>query len=761
MDAPMHLPTRPPAAFIDELPQALLPLVDARRWVIWRWTEPTDGSKPDKPLYRANDPWRYASSQDPTSWGSYASAMNAVAAAEADGAGYVLRDDAAHVFLDLDQCRDPVTGALADWAQRLVEEADSYTEVTPSGRGLRIIGRNESLSAPVHRRVAMPEGGGVEIFHRCPRYVTVSGQRLTGTPDQLRPICDVAADLLLLAQPSTPRGLDRMPASAAASAPALTPTSAATPAPNPDAAGLPEDIAAALAVIPNADVSWDDWSRIGMTTWRASGGSAEGLSAWKAWSAKSSKHSDAACDERWRHWFRSPPTRLGFASLYRLARQANPLWVKPSLLRPSMGHAAPGAGAQGGSADWEGEVGGAVSAPSIESYSGGQEAPAVTLTATPFEPADLASLAPREWVYGHFLIKRFVSVLGAPGGTGKTAYAIAVGLSVALGRPLIEEPVHSPGAVWIYNLEDPRDELLRRVQAVLLAHDVPPGRLAGRLYLDSGRDQPLILAARLPDGSVVAMPVVEQLIAELQRRQVRLLIVDPFVKSHRLEENRNEQVDFAATLWARVADAAGCAVLLVHHFRKGGIAGDADAFRGASALIDAARAAVTLTVMSQSEAESFKIPAEERRFCIRADNAKLNLAPPPDRAVWLRLRSIELPNTDHVQAATRWEPPTVWEGLSGPTVLEVLRQIDTAPTDDLWCARKQAGERWAGKLLMQHGERSEQQAATILKAWEKQGVLKTESFTNTARKERQGYRVDAQKYSDMRRDLGGRAAVDE
>ena len=44
----------------------------------------TDGSKPDKPLYRASDPWRYASTQDPASWGSYGSAMNAVAAALVD-----------------------------------------------------------------------------------------------------------------------------------------------------------------------------------------------------------------------------------------------------------------------------------------------------------------------------------------------------------------------------------------------------------------------------------------------------------------------------------------------------------------------------------------------------------------------------------------------------------------------------------------------------------------------------------------------------
>ena len=740
MDAPTHLPTRPPAAFIDELPQALMPLVDARRWVIWRWTEPTDGSKPDKPLYRANDPWRYASTQDPASWGSYGSAMNAVAAGEADGAGYVLRDDAAHIFLDLDQCRDPVSGALADWAQRLVEEADSYTEITPSGRGLRIIGRNESLSAPVHRRVAMPEGGGVEIFHRCPRYVTVSGQRLTGTPDQLRPICDVAADLLLLAQPAAPRSPDGMPSAALA------------PAPNPDAAGLPEDIAAALAVIPNADVSWDDWSRVGMTTWRASGGSAEGLSAWKAWSAKSSKHSDAACEQRWRHWFRSPPTRLGFASLYRLARQANPLWVKPSLLRPGMGHAVPGTNVQGGSTDWEGEVPRAVSTPSSESYSGGQEAPADSLTATLFEPAEFASLAPREWVYGHFLIKRFVSVLGAPGGTGKTAYAIAVGLSVALGRALIEEPVHSQGAVWIYNLEDPRDELLRRVQAALLAHDVPPGRLAGRLYLDSGRDQPLILAARLPDGSVVAMPVVEQLIAELQRRQVRLLIVDPFVKSHRLEENRNDQVDFAATLWSRVADAAGCAVLLVHHFRKGGIAGDADAFRGASALVDAARAAVALRAMDEKEAERFGIDEEERWFFVRADNAKLNLAPRPLDATWLQLRSITLPNGDHVQAVARWRPASVFKDLTLAASADLIEQLGS-PRDDgeHWSARSQDSDRWAGTLITSVVGCTQEQARVILAGYLKSQALQIVEYQSPKqRKQRKGLNHDPQVVAGMR-----------
>ncbi len=726
---------------IYPLPEALRPLAAARRWVVWRWTDAAPGAKPDKPLFRAGDPWRHASTQDPASWDSFGAAMGAVAAGEADGAGYVLRDDAEHVFLDLDDCRDPVSGAIAGWALRLVEECGSYAELTPSGRGLRIVGTNEGFRAPVHRSVAMPDGGRVEVYHRCPRYVTVSGLLLPEAPDALRPICDVAADLLLLAQPAVAAQPD---------APPPTPESHQA---NPDAIAVPEDIASALAQIPNADLPWDEWSRVGMAAWRASGGGEDGFAAWNAWSAKSAKHRDTACEERWRHWFRSPPDRIGFASLYRLARLANPLWVKPSLVPGLQAHARAQGGVQAGAVDWEGEVPRTAQAPP-------SAAPAA-LTATPFDPAELATLGPREWVYGHFLIRRFVSVLGAPGGTGKTAYAVAVALAVALGRPLVEEPVHAPGPAWIYNLEDPRDELLRRVQAALIAHGVRPDDLAGRLFLDSGRDRPLVVAARLPDGTVVATPVVEALIEELRRRRVALLVVDPFVKSHRLEENRNEQIDFAAALWARVADAAGCAVLLVHHFRKGGVAGDADAFRGASALVDAARAAVTLTVMSEREAEGFGVPPERRRFHVRADNAKLNLAPPPDRAVWLELRSVELPNGDRVQAAARWEAPSAWDGLPARVVLDVLREIDAAPPDELWGSRRQSGDRWAGKLLVELGGRSEDQAAAILKAWEGNGLLVQVTFTNKQRKERHGYRVDAQKHCDMQRDLGGGRAWQE
>lgn len=383
-----------------------------------------------------------------------------------------------------------------------------------------------------------------------------------------------------------------------------------------------------------------------------------------------------------------------------------------------------------------------------------QKAEKGALTATPFDATEFDGLAPRKWVYGHFLIERFLSVLGAPGGTGKTAYAMGVAVSVALNKPLLGEQVHKPGNVWLYNLEDPRDEILRRLYAVCIEHRIPATELAGRLFIDSGREKPLVVAERTQDGRIVAMPVVDELVAELRARGIRLLIVDPFVKSHRLEENRNEQIDFAASLWNAVAERAECAIMLVHHFRKGGTAGDADAFRGASALVDAARAAVALSTMSEKDADRLGIEDDKRRFYVRADNAKLNLAPPPSEAVWVRLNNVELPNGDRVQAVSRWEPPSPWGSLPMRLVVQILDRIAAGRDNgDLWSPRKEARDGWAGAVIVDTAAMTEGQAVEILRAWEQSTLLTRVEFKNSDRQKRQGYAVDATKIAEMRRQI--------
>ena len=92
----------------------------------------------------------------------------------------------------------------------------------------------------------------------------------------------------------------------------------------------PLDVAAALVVIPNDDIEWPAWNRVGMAVWAATGGSTSGLAMFLAWSEKSKKHNEPEARARWNHYRTSPPDRIGAGTLFYLARQARPSWRKPS-----------------------------------------------------------------------------------------------------------------------------------------------------------------------------------------------------------------------------------------------------------------------------------------------------------------------------------------------------------------------------------------------------------------------------------------------
>lgn len=99
------------------------------------------------------------------------------------------------------------------------------------------------------------------------------------------------------------------------------PPAASAPLPPAD----PKVVAAALAVIPNgAEVSWGDWNRIGMATFRATSGSADGFRAFDAWSAKWPHYDAAYTRNRWETYQRSPPTRIGAGTVFHLADKASP-----------------------------------------------------------------------------------------------------------------------------------------------------------------------------------------------------------------------------------------------------------------------------------------------------------------------------------------------------------------------------------------------------------------------------------------------------
>lgn len=108
------------------------------------------------------------------------------------------------------------------------------------------------------------------------------------------------------------------------------------------------DIVAALAVIPNENLPWDEWNRIGMAAWLASEGT--GFVAFDAWSQQSDKYDAQTTRDRWAHFSKSPPDRIGAGTLFYLAAEAHPGWTKPSAQKST---ASAGAGAAGLFDPWQ------------------------------------------------------------------------------------------------------------------------------------------------------------------------------------------------------------------------------------------------------------------------------------------------------------------------------------------------------------------------------------------------------------------------
>lgn len=350
------------------------------------------------------------------------------------------------------------------------------------------------------------------------------------------------------------------------------------------------------------------------------------------------------------------------------------------------------------------------------------------IRATPYRWRDPATIPAREWLYGRHLIRRFLSTTVAPGAVGKSSLALVEAIAMVTGRPLLGVPTPRCLRVWYVNLEDPLEEIERRVAAILLHYGIERGEIEGRLFLDSGRTSEIVIATTTKDGAKVAEPVVEGLVATITGNRIDVAMVDPFVSSHRVTENDNAAVDLVAKAWNRVAERGGCAIDLVHHVRKGqGGNGEftVEDGRGAGALLAAARSARVLNPMTKEQAEKAGLPSHRGFF--RADNGKANLAPPPDRSEWFRLASRPLGNGpdggDHVAVVETWQWPDL---LAGVTV-EDLQKAQRALGEGRWRENAQAKD-WAGipiaaALGIDLDQAGKTRIKNMLRSWLSSGMM--------------------------------------
>jgi len=150
-----------PAPNFDAIPAALR---RETRWMLWRLEWDTDRwSKVPKRASGGN-----AKSNDPATWTDFEAIQAAYGRGGFDGIGYALGDG--FVGVDLDDCRDPATGACEEWAREIIDSLRSYAEVSPSASGFKVFCRGEWRGDWTKK----PYGSGaVEVYTR--QYFAVTG----------------------------------------------------------------------------------------------------------------------------------------------------------------------------------------------------------------------------------------------------------------------------------------------------------------------------------------------------------------------------------------------------------------------------------------------------------------------------------------------------------------------------------------------------------------------------------------------------------
>lgn len=166
-------------------------LNELRQWVCWR--NEVRGGKPTKVPYRRDG--KPASSTEPATWDWYENVL--AAGANFSGIGFVFSPDDPYLGIDFDACL--VDGVLAAWAKPWVEKLASYTEVSPSGTGVKVWVKAKLPDRCKHKFIV---GGGVdgkeaaiEVYDQK-RYFAVTEQ-LFGDHTEIRDAQAVVDEMLL------------------------------------------------------------------------------------------------------------------------------------------------------------------------------------------------------------------------------------------------------------------------------------------------------------------------------------------------------------------------------------------------------------------------------------------------------------------------------------------------------------------------------------------------------------------------------------
>jgi hypothetical protein len=178
----------------------------------------------------------------------------------------------------------------------------------------------------------------------------------------------------------------------------------------------------------------------------------------------------------------------------------------------------------------------------------------------PHEPAHRLATRTEErrWLVTGLWAEEAVGIVGGEPKCCKSFLALDLAVAVAAGVPCLRRfPVVRPGRVLLYAAEDALHVVRRRLEGICAAAGVDLADL----------DVQVITAPILRLDLDADRASLDETVAKLAPR---LLVLDPFVRLHRIDENASGEVAPLLAFLRELQRRHGVAVALVHHAKKGG-----------------------------------------------------------------------------------------------------------------------------------------------------------------------------------------------
>jgi KaiC/GvpD/RAD55 family RecA-like ATPase len=505
----------------DHIPEQMRRLT---QWVCWRaeWS-PSKSKFTKVPISPTTG--NFASTNRPATWGTFDQALDflsrhpAGSPAPAHGIGFVFTANDPFVGVDLDHCLTP-DGQLTPEARAVVDQLDTYTEWSPSGRGLHCICTG-SLPGPGHHSPT------IEIYDRG-RYFTVSGRLFEGRQH--------------ISQPETLESLYLE----AGGRRSTTPSAETPPPPTPvDPEALPrfptETLAALVLEGHGMEAHGNDHSRALFVASTA-------LLASRSW---------------------SPADVLTIITTPGVYLADNGALKRRATVASAREWA------------WRYVVCPAIAATSV-TFEPIVEEPAQTLERLKpthdlvlTRASDLAGspIPARDWLLRNYIPKREVTALYGAGGLGKSFFALQLATAAATGTPFLGFDV-PPGNVLAVFCEDDTDEIRRRLQSIgnekTAFSETDFESTLDNLYYQCRRTEASELVVF--DAQNLAHPTVfyNSLLQAAKQLKPELIILDSLYNFLTADENQKPVARQFIRLLSRLADECGAAVLLLAHPSKSG-----------------------------------------------------------------------------------------------------------------------------------------------------------------------------------------------